>query len=363
MQAIEPAQCSAHEFIERRSHRSTTYQFLPTTGDERGFYNAVKWVYGQTVPAPAPSLLSFEYTREAALKNSLIMKRFNYDLDKVIEAQPGTTTSYGSEVRPMRQLEVLLHNHRNFERFRDNMTNGISYPIRQLDEDTRVKLLHQQLNRGNHKSALKKSDRHYVTKAMETDVKRGFGIIMTRKCAERIKGAEAYPLGLQHQMTINEKGEPIPKKRVCHDLSWEKSSGLAINQRVIEEEVPDVLFGYALKRVLHMVHHLRYHYPNRRILLNKVDIEKAYRRFHTKGSTAAKCIAMWFAESLEDNHEPTDDEIAIALQRLPFGSNPAPAEFSNGSDITFDLASDLMNCELWDTDDLPCPLRDEIPPP
>ena len=86
------------------------YQFL-RTGDQVGFYNAVKWVNRQTVPAPKPSLFAFEYTQEAALKNSTILKKYDYDIAKAIEAQPNTIVSYGSEVRPMEQLDVLLHNH------------------------------------------------------------------------------------------------------------------------------------------------------------------------------------------------------------------------------------------------------------
>ena len=198
---------------------------------------------------------------------------------------------------------------------------------------------------------------------MERDVVRGFGFILTRKCVERLKQAEIYPLGLQHQMTINERGEHIPKKRVCHDLSNNRKQGLSINQRVIEERVPAVLFGYTLLRFLHMIHHLRYFHPNERILINKVDIEKAYRRLHTSGKMTAKCIAMWFVQNHEADHIPDDVEIAVALGRLPFGSMPAPAEFSNCSDITFDLANDLMNCDHWDPSEYPSPLKKEIPPP
>jgi hypothetical protein len=60
--------------------------------------------------------------------------------------------------------------------------------------------------------------------------------------------------------------------------------------------------------------------------MNKVVIEKAYMRFHTTPKIASKCIAIW----------PTDDnkDITVLLTQLPFGSTPAPAHFSIGSDIT-----------------------------
>ena len=316
-------------------------------------------------PPPKPSLSAFEYTKEAALKNSLILKKYDYDFTKAIEAQPGTTVSYGSEVRPMEQLEILLHNHPNFPRFRSNMTKGISYPLEELDEDTRLNMLNKQLQKGNHKSTMDEEARKNTTKSMQTDVERGFGIIITKKCAALIKGAEAYPLGMQHQTTINERGESIPKKRLTHDLSNERKKGLSINQQVKEDLIPTVIFGYALMRVLTKIHQLRLRYPNERILLNKVDIEKAYRHLHTSGQITAKCIATWYLDQFGENNEYSisEEEIAVALGRLPFGSTPAPAEFSNCSKMCFDLANDLMNCKLWDPSELPCPLREHIPPP
>ena len=148
-------------------------------------------------------------------------------MKKAIEAQPETIISYGSEIRPFTQLDVLLHNHRYYSRFRANTLNGISYPIDDINEETRKRLVDEQLNKGNHKSTRSKEADRLVTKAMTTDVERGYGIIMTMKCAARIKEAEIYPLGLQHQHTINERGKIIPKKRVTHDLSNNRKSKLS----------------------------------------------------------------------------------------------------------------------------------------
>ena len=70
--------------------------------------------------------------------------------------------------------------------------------------------------------------------------------------------------------------------------------------------------------------------------------------------------------SLRNNDEdliPNNDEIVVALDQLPFVSMPASAKFSHSSDITFGLASDLMNCENWNPIEYPRPLKNEIPPP
>jgi len=82
---------------------------------------------------------------------------------------------------------------------------------------------------------------------------------------------------------------------------------------------------------------------------------------HVSGKTAAKYIATWVLDQDKDSTGKSE-EIAIALGRLPFSSKPAPAEFSNASDLTFDLANDLMNCTLWDAETMPCPLKKDIPP-
>ena len=134
---------------------------------------AVEWIYHQPVPTPKPSLFSFEYTTEAAKKNSEILAKFDYDMTKAIEAQPGSFISYGSEVRPTNQLDTLLHNHPNFPRFKNNMIKGISYPLEEISEKTRIEMLNKQLKKGNHKST--EEAKENVTKAMKTDVVRGFG--------------------------------------------------------------------------------------------------------------------------------------------------------------------------------------------
>ncbi|EED86556.1 predicted protein [Thalassiosira pseudonana CCMP1335] len=203
---------------------------------------------------------------------------------------------------------------------------------------------------------------------MHEDVKLGYGIPITTDCAAKLsaaklKHAEIYPVCLQHQTTIDARGASTTKKRVTHDLSNNRTEGKSINQRVIEPLVPKVTFGYTLLRICHAIHHFRYQNPSSRILLNKVDIEKAYRRVHTSATMASKCIAVWFADNDSSVPSPLNTkEIAVIMSRLPFGSLPAPAEFSQLSDVIFDLANDLITCEEWDPYKHPAPLATHIPP-
>ncbi|KAL9186588.1 hypothetical protein ACHAXT_005826 [Thalassiosira profunda] len=174
---------------------------------------------------------------------------------------------------------------------------------------------------------------------------------------------ELYPLGLAHQFTINEKGEQIPKRRVTHDLSNRKQFGLSINQRIDEDRIPETRYGHAMSRFIHLIHHIRYHHPDGRILMCKSDIEKAYRRLHTAPRIAAKCISAWETNELDDSGSMVKKFIGLLLTRLPFGSSPAPAEFSICSETVFDLAGDLLLCPKWDPSTLPSPYIDRIPPP
>ena len=107
---------------------------------------------------------------------------------------------------------------------------------------------------------------------------------------------------------------------------------------------------------LHLIHHLRWHHPNERILCNKIDIEKAYRRLHTSAAVAAKCIAVWFLDKMwNDQCHKSDEQVAVLLTRLPFGSLPVPAKFYVTSEMVFGLAGDLLNCKKWDPEILSSP--------
>ncbi len=323
-------------------------------GDWGGFMAAVESLANSPTATPSKSSFIFEFTEDAAKQNSKILADANYDLETAIRNQNKfTNLSMGSELRPIHQLDRLLGYHPNYPLFRENTINGISYPVNELDEETRIADLEFQLEKGNHKSALVPDAREHVDKAMLSDIELGYGLPITIDCVRKLTHAEVYPVGLQHQKTIDENGNIIPKKRMSHDLSNRKELKRSINQRTIEELLPDVQYGYTLLRFLHLIHHLRKHNPQSHILMNKVDIEKAYRRFHTTPYIASKCIATWST--------PEGKEIAVILTRLPFGSSPALAHFSIGSDITCDLANDLLHCQYWDPKILHSPLLESVP--
>ena len=301
---------------------------------------------------------------EAAEHNSSKLEGYGFDLESFIADNPNSTVSYGSELRPLDQLQPLLSHHPNFERFKQNLSHGIDYPISPLSDVECKNMLEHSLQQGNHKSALDDEHRPVVTKLMTQDVELGYGIPLTLEALHKMKQAEVYPVGCQDQLTIDEHGHVIPKKRVTHDLSFNRKEGKSINQRVKDDELPDVIFGHAMLRFLHLIHHLRWHHPGERILCNKIDVEKAYRRLHTTAAMATKCISVWFLDKMwNDQYSKSSDQVAVLLTRLPFGSSPAPSEFCITSEMAFDLAGDLLCCEQWDPATLPSPYAAQIPDP
>ena len=264
----------------------------------------------------------------------------------------------------MSQLEPLLRYHPDLEEFKSNHEQGIDYPLEPIDEETRLRNLNATIERGNHKSALEEDRRQHVTKGITSDVELGYAFPLPVDYMTAIPGAEVHPLGVQDQTTISELGEIIDKKRVTHDLSHNRHSGESVNQRVRSDELPECKCGHSLLRLLHLIHHLRWTNPGQPILANKFDAEKAYRRLHVTAPIAIKCIAVWFLDKMwQGSYQTSEEKAAVVLARLPFGSSPAPPKFCITSDITFDLADDLLQCKKWIPKKLPSPYAATLPEP
>ena len=155
----------------------------------------------------------YKYTVSAAEYNANLHKSFDYNHGKVIDAHPGTTSSYGSKLHPIEQLQPLMRHHPYWDFFEENRTKGIDYEFKQdITEEEQLKLLTTNIKKGNHTLALEDKNRDYVSKAIKTDVELGYGFPLTIDGVLKLKDAEVYPLGLKRQWTINEQGTTIPKK-------------------------------------------------------------------------------------------------------------------------------------------------------
>ena len=89
--------------------------------------------------------------------------------------------------------------------------------------------------------------------------------------------------------------------------------------------------------------------PTKRILIGKTDLDADYRRIHAHANTASTCIAIV-------------DKLAFLCFGLPFGTTPAPAEYTTISEAAIDLGNNLLQDQSGETNDLNSPQRCLLPP-
>eukprot|EP00957_Ditylum_brightwellii_P164392 12515494-Ditylum_brightwellii.AAC.1 len=163
--------------------------------------------------------------------------------------------AYGSEFRPATDLDHLLSHHPDWSALCNNITHGINYPLIPIEDDTRIAGLHQTLKHENHKSATGKANKKVLANHMTDDVNLGYSIPLPIKILPKILFAKVYPLGVQHQQSIDKMGNVIMKDRVSHNLPFPKDS-LAFNDRVITDLLEPWHYGHSLCRVCHYIHNL-----------------------------------------------------------------------------------------------------------
>ena len=91
-----------------------------------------------------------------------------------------------------------------------------------------------------------------------------------------------------------------------------------------------------------MISAMQIKWSTKRILIGNIEQDAAYLRIHKNTTTTSTCIEILY-------------EIAFLCLGLPFGTKPAPAEYTNFSEAEIDLVNDLFRDESWDTDELNSP--------
>ena len=77
-------------------------------------------------------------------------------------------------------------------------------------------------------------------------------------------------------------------------------------------DLPNCMFGFCLRRILHYIVGVRIRHPSTRILIAKYDVGSAYRRAHLSAETAVESMTMF------------NGLLLIALQ-MTFGSAACPS--------------------------------------
>ena len=298
-----------------------------------------------------PSKFIFEVTPEAAYKNYELLNSNNFQLDTLLNPQEKCITNYGSEFKPVEELEGLWSKHPRWKDLKVRLSQGCDYPISDIAEKDRMGDLRDRINRGNHKSAT----RHeiFLGEAMKKEVKKGWAILIHEKDADKIPDLEISPMGIAEHLGIAENGEYVDKLRVTHDLSCPGAySKESINSRVDKDKLEPIMFGHCLQRVIHQIVNLRAQYPNKKIYIRKEDLKSAYRRMHLRAKSALKSAVRvkmngaWYI---------------LISTRLPFGGSACPTEFCLLTDMICDTINDVLLCDDWDESKVFSEFSDFIP--
>ena len=295
---------------------------------------------------PKKSVFKFENTLKAAQHNGKILQSFNFDYERVLDKQKNTNIYYGSEFRQIDKLDKLMIFHKDWKRLRIFLTKGTDTVFKEVNNDIIRKDCEENMKRGNHKSSSRsQKEIDFVKKQYEKEVNKGWMIPFPSNIVSKLKNACVIPIGVARSLSINEKNESIEKLRLTHDCSWEGPSSFSVNSRINEDLLPPLQYGRCLLRVLHNLQQLRFHNPEKKILMTKHDLDSAYRRLHWHAKCALLCITVV-------------SNIAYLLTRLCFGIASGPNEWCLISELMVDFATALIGDESWDPDEIYNPNED-----
>ncbi len=320
----------------------------PPPTPKTSFLQRVVSVYNHNTPALSKPVFTFEYSKEAALKNASILRESNFNLHKILTTENYSPISYGSEFKPTSILLQLLQYHPLWYFTEDILTNGATFPLQPIPHDVRLDDNQYHLQRGNHKSAIR--NKKAISDIIEEETKRGFALPLPIDIINEITNGSIAPLGLQTQETINELGNVVEKLRMTHDQTFPGPSGQSVNKRVIHGKLPPNVYGFTIKRILNYIATLRLHHPNSKIFLSKFDFDAAYRRCHLSAATAYESMTI-------------QDDFLILSLRLTFGGTPCPNLWNCLSEPITDIANKLILTPEWDHNTFYDSMSESIKPP
>jgi hypothetical protein len=305
-----------------------------------------------TTPAPTPSRppAKFDTSPESLEHNSTMLASYDHDFEQFLGAHQATTLGFGSEFRPLPQLERVLGPHDNFPFFRRILQGGMGYSFKEeISEKQRCDELAANVARGNHKSADASAEK--VLKLLKKDVHHGFSLPVNPDLVFKLKGALVQPCGIVQQFALTASGERELKERLTQDLSYSLTEdSISVNDRVDMSQYAEMVYGWCLLRIIHFIVALRLDFPDKKIFLAKYDFSDAYRRVAHSASAAVQSIIVFAG-------------IAFIALRLTFGGSPNPPTWCAFSEMVADLSNEIPLCPDWNPDQLKSPAQSHTPDP
>jgi hypothetical protein len=157
-------------------------------------------------------LFEFEMMSEAAEKNFLVLKSFNFKVKAALAAQAKSPMGYGSEFRNGEILLPLVQYHPLWPCLEKILKHGLQWPASPISEENRIADLREALEFGNHKGASTQPD--LLLKLVSGDVAHGYALPLPLDKITRIPGICMASLNIQPQWTINQCGEIVVKDRL-----------------------------------------------------------------------------------------------------------------------------------------------------
>ena len=303
----------------------------------------------ETYPSNNAPLFVLENTMEAAKTNTEILKAHDWDFAKAIASQENTIMQAGSEYRPWEKLEPLLKYHKDWEKMKSILTDGVTYGFDkdiEYTEETRMKDVEKAVQKGNNKSAQGCKD--IIMSNYNKEVIRAWMVPFLRESVMKVVGVGVIPIGIAKQWTMDKDNNRVQKFRTAHDLSNPMLSGHSWNSMIDEDLMDPCLFGWCLVRILHRIHDIREKHPNESILISKIDLDAAFRRMHVCSEHSVLSTTII-------------DEIAYFLGRLPFGTCEGPGKHDIPSNMIVELAQKIADDPTWDPNELFSPRAKDIP--
>ena len=277
----------------------------------------------------------FSTSKEATFKNWETLKSFNFNLEAALSHNSPNQLSVGSEFKDVELLQLIFKNHPLWNKLKSHLSSGCNYPVSPIEDDKLMIDLDDALAFGNHKGAVNNPD--LFQSMMDKEVEHGWALPIPR---EKIKDLGhkiiLSPMNIIEQMTINEKGEKVPKKRITHNQSMVFGSESSINSRLISEELQDVMYGKCILRLIHDIIAKREANPSKRILIQKIDYKSAYRRGHLSANAALQSLT-----------QCTERDLVFIFLRLTFGGAANPSLWGDFSESITDLSNALFESD-WE---------------
>ncbi len=236
--------------------------------------NIIGDIQPQPSPAPMKQEFAFKLTKEAAAKNFCVLKKYGLDLGRAIDAHKLSPLSYGSEFKPPHILRRIFHNHPLWPRMEQLLINWLHWLLEEISEEDRKADLHKALAFGNHKGAASKPELLKVL--IIEDVRHGYGLVIPQEKVARIPNACLIPMNIMHQFTLDASGDIVEKEHLTHDQSFKWQSGTLVNSRVDKDKLQWCMYGHCLMQLLCWIVAARRKFPNKPIVLQKIDVKSAY---------------------------------------------------------------------------------------